>query len=59
MAVVAEYLEKTKCHKCDESPITFDEHDRALCARHATIFFAARRRDQQAAGIPDKEGGQP
>jgi len=59
MAVVAEYLKQTKCHRCDKPPLTFDEHDRALCARHATILLAARRPDQQAVGTPDEDRAQP
>jgi hypothetical protein len=31
------------CARCELPALTFDEQDRALCPRHATIFIAAPR----------------
>ena len=33
------------CFRCERPALTFDEQDRPLCGRHATIFLAALRAD--------------
>ena len=34
------------CAKCERHALTFDEEDRALCPRHATIFIMIPRVEQ-------------
>lgn len=34
---------RQSCFRCERPALTFDEHDRALCSRHATIFITASR----------------
>ena len=31
------------CTRCERPALTFDEYQRALCSRHATIFITAQR----------------
>ena len=31
------------CDRCKRPALTFDEKQRAMCSRHATIFITARR----------------
>jgi hypothetical protein len=57
MNVIATHLEQETCYRCDRPPLTFDAQDRALCARHATIFLAAPRFEQvsERAGAKDRK----
>ena len=56
MDVVATYLEQETCCRCDRLPITFDSQDRALCARHATIFLTASRlNENQTAPVEEDD----
>ena len=57
MDAVATHLEQDACYRCDRPPITFDGQDRALCARHATIFLTASRLSEDRAA-PVEEGDQ-
>jgi hypothetical protein len=39
----AEHIYAKTCAKCERHALTFDEEDRALCPRHATIFIMIPR----------------
>ncbi|MEE8456644.1 MAG: hypothetical protein V3S28_01215 [Acidimicrobiia bacterium] len=39
----AEHIYAKTCAKCERPALTFDEEDRALCPRHATIFIMIPR----------------
>ena len=56
MTVIATHLDQATCYKCDRPPLTFDEQDRALCARHATIFLVAGRIDLEKAPVSENDG---
>jgi len=45
MTVIATHLAQKTCYRCERPPLTFDAQERALCARHATIFLVAGRVD--------------
>ena len=34
---------RATCFRCHKPALTYDEQDRPLCGRHATIFLAAPR----------------
>lgn len=34
----------TACFRCERPALTFDDRERPLCGRHATIFVALARR---------------
>lgn len=42
----AEHIYTKTCAKCERPALTFDEKDRALCPRHATIFIMIPRIEQ-------------
>lgn len=57
MTVIATHLDQDTCFKCARPPLTFDRQDRALCARHATIYLVGGRLNaaQSEAGNEDDE----
>jgi len=38
-----EPIYRMTCFRCERPALTFDEQERALCSRHATIFLTATR----------------
>ena len=38
-----ERIFRKTCLRCDRPALTFDDQDRPLCSRHATIFLTAER----------------
>jgi len=55
MTAIATHLGQATCYKCDRPPLTFDHQDRALCARHATIFLVAGRIDLVDSPAPEAD----
>ncbi len=45
-----EHIYAKTCKKCERPALTFDEEDRPLCPRHATIFIMVPRTDQNIDG---------
>ncbi len=45
-----EHIYSKTCEKCERPALTFDEEDRALCPRHATIFIMVPRVEQNVDG---------